>query len=487
MHKLRNCEAIEVMKKVIFFVLLISLFTSGNTIQGQSNHICRPGFAYEISLSANWGKGLPVVNQIIPYSSAELAGLKYGDIIEMIDAVPTSGLTQEELMQLINPVDKNEIMLTVRSIGDSTRELRVRKDCKRTNTITEDQLAIAFNMYSLETTSERQFVCPFKITSTADAVDFGKFRTYAFSPVDQSNVALENAINEAIGKELTDKGMIYDAEQPDILIQTYYFFDRNPNFRGTNPLVVEKESLFRYDITYNRMVKVPFLNYQTAESEAEYLLQFGFRLIDQQDIRGRILWECEANELLENSYRLEDYVRIHVPLMCMQYPYVIFTRNVPYTVSKKSYNYTGIQYDINQLELVAEVDRNSPAYAAGIQVNDVIERIGRHRMDRTAEEFTASYKRFILSTMEYRDPKTQFTDANGFQHCMFWDTFKYAQVANTLQKNNAQAPFSYLYYFTPYVNPSGNNACVFHIKRGKEKKEITIRPTIRTDVAIEIK
>lgn len=474
------------MKRILQFVLCLSIFLSAH-VHSQNNYICRPGFSFEISQSANWGKGYPVVTQIIPYSSAELAGLKYGDIIDQIDAVPTLGLSGDELTQLINPIDKNEITLTVRSINNPARDLRIRKDCKRSNTITEDQLALAFNMYSLETTSERQFICPFKLTATADPVDFRNFQTYAFAAVDPNNLALENAINDLIGKELMEKGMTPDAERPDILIQTYYFFDRNPNYKGPNPLVVEKETLYRYDKTYNQMVKVPFLNYQTAESEAEYLLQFGFRLVDQRDMVGRVLWECEANELLESSFRLEDYVRIHIPLMCMQYPYVKYTRNIPYTVNKKSYNYTGIQYNIEQLQQVVEVDRNSPAYAAGIQANDIIERIGRHRMDRTAEEFTQAYKRFILNTMEYRDQKTQFTDANGFAHCFLWDTFKYAQVANTLQKSSAQAPFSYLYYFTPYVNPSGNNACVFHIKRGKDKKEITIRPTVRTEVTIDIK
>ena len=67
----------------------------------------------------------------------------------------------------------------------------------------------------------------------------------------------------------------------------------------------------------------PFLNPTAAETEAEYLLQFGFRLIDQRDVPGRILWECEANELLEDSYRLDEYARIHAPLMCMQYPYQV--------------------------------------------------------------------------------------------------------------------------------------------------------------------
>ena len=47
--------------------------------------------------------------------------------------------------------------------------------------------------------------------------------------------------------------------------------------------------------------------------------------------------------------------------------------------------------------------------------------------------------------------------------------------------------FSYLYYFAPYINPSGNNACTFNIKRGKTKLEVIIRPTIRSEVTVEIK
>ena len=44
-----------------------------------------------------------------------------------------------------------------------------------------------------------------------------------------------------------------------------------------------------------------------------------------------------------------------------------------------------------------------------------------------------------------------------------------------------------LYYFAPYINPSGNNACTFNIKRGKTKLEVIIRPTIRSEVTVEIK
>ena len=226
---------------------------------------------------------------------------------------------------------------------------------------------------------------------------------------------------------------------------------------------------------------------RAAEAEAEYLLQFGIRIIDQKDIPGRVLWECEANELLEDSYRLDEYARVHVPLMCMQYPYTKYGRNVPFKVSKKTYNYTGISYDIDKLDQVVDVDRNSPAYAAGIRPRDIIEKIGRHKMDHSAEEFSSAYKRFITNTMQYRDPKTMFTDANGFKYCMFWDVFKYPQIADASQSSDYLPAFSYLYYFAPYINPSGNNACTFNIKRGKTKLEVIIRPTIRSEVTVEIK
>lgn len=475
------------MKKILFTTLLIAISVAAFA-QSRNNSICRIGFSYEISQSPNWGLGQPIIKNIIPYSSAELSGLKQGDIIEAIDNVPVSSVTLLEIQELLNPIDKNEVILTVRTISSpDTKQVRVKKECKKSNTITEDQLASAFNMYSLETTSEREFVCPFKTTSTADPVDFCRFQTFAFSPFESGNERLEIAINNYIRKELTSKGMVEEVgANPDIRVETFYFFDKNPNFRGANKLLTEKEMIYRYDLSHSRMEQLPFLNPLSSESEAEYLLQLGIRLVDQRDIPGRVLWECESNELLDGSYRLDDYARIHIPLMCMQYPYVKYTRNVPYLVSRKSYNYTGIQYDIDRMELVADIDRNSPAYAAGVRTGDIIERIGRHKMDKTTEEYTAAYKRFITNTMKFRDQQTQFTDANGFRFCMLWDTFKYTQIASAMQQAGNLAAFSYLYYFTPYVNPSGNNACEFHIRRGKEKSNITIRPTIRTEMTIEI-
>ncbi|OAV70224.1 hypothetical protein Barb4_01498 [Bacteroidales bacterium Barb4] len=470
-----------IVSAVLFFVSAACFAQNGGNI------ICRLGFVYEISRSANWGMGKPVVGHVVPYSSAELAGIVQGDVIEAIDGIPAASVSEGEIAQLLNLAENNEVLLTVRSLGTQERQARVRKECKRVNVISEDQLASAFNMYSLETTAERQFACPFKVTVTTDSVDFGNFFTYIIPPSNRDDREQAAVVNNYLDKELTRKGLTATANNPDILVQTSFFLNRNPNFKGTNRLLIDKPQIFRYDFSRNGMEAVPFLSPLTVESEAEYILQLRIRLIDQKLVPGRILWECEANELLDGPYRIEDYARIHVPLMCVQYPYVKFTRNIPFTVGKKSYNYTGIQYDIDRMERIASVDRNSPAYAAGVRAGDVIERIGNQRMNHTAEEFSAAYKRFITQTMKYRDPKTLFTDANGFKRCMYWDTSKYAEVSDAVDEAAFISAFSYLYSFTPYMNQSGNNVCVFRIKRGREKMDVTIRPIVRSEITVELK
>ncbi|GHT29782.1 hypothetical protein AGMMS49574_07490 [Bacteroidia bacterium] len=474
------------MKHFILSVLLLAVFAVN--MEGQNPTICRLGFTYDISQSSHWGKGKPVVTKVFPYSSAEMAGVKVYDIIDAIEDIPVSELAVNDIPTLLNPAGKNSVVLTMTNLTDSAKRVSINKDCKRSDAITEDQLASAFSMYSVESTSERVFTCPFKTTVISDPVNFLRYKTFAFGPIDENNRKLEEAINAAIEKEFRKKGLTYNALNPDMIVETFYFYNKNPNFKGVSLVRVDNnQSAYRYDFMLNRIEKFPFLDNTVAESEAEYLLQLGVRLKDNRNGTGRILWECEANELMNGPFRLENYAQSHIPLMCMQYPYSKYTRNVQFLVSQKSYNYTGISYDVNHLEQVMDVDLNSPAHIAGLRVRDVIERIDTQPMNHTTEEYTAAYKQFITNTMSLRDPNTVFTDANGFKFCMFWDKFKYTQVADAIQSPRNMAIFGYLYKFAPYVSPSGNNACTFYIKRGKEKKEVVIRPTIHSEMTIEIK
>ena len=477
---------IRPLKKISYSLLLLWMASSAWAQKGKENaQVCRTGLTYEISQKANWGKGRPVVTQVIPYSSAERAGVQPNDIIEQIDGIPTVELTADDLAILLNPATRPDMVLTLQSAQGATRTVRVVKECKPVDAITEAQLAMAFNMYSLETTCTRTFTCPFVYTATTDTVNFAQFRTFSFAEVDENNQELEMDLNRIIEREMVKKGYERNLQAPDMLVQTFYFFDKNPDYVGPNPIKL-KEPVYRYNANRNRMEEVPFLELGASSSEAPYVLQLGFRLIDQKLQPGRVLWECEANEMLEEAFGLKEYAQMHIPLMCTQFPYLRSRKNVRFIVTQCTYNYTGINYDMNKLSNVVAIDKGSPAYEAGIQAGDVVEGIEGLSTDYTIDEFTAAYRQFIMNTMAYRDASTRFTDANGFDRCMYWDTFKYPEVNKAIQNANNLTAFAYLYYFAPYVNPTSNNAITFYVKQGKERRKIIIRPTIRSSVSLTV-
>jgi hypothetical protein len=164
-----------------------------------------------------------------------------------------------------------------------------------------------------------------------------------------------------------------------------------------------------------------------------------------------------------------------------------YHRNAQFILTKKAYNYTGINYGIYQLNEVVDVDPRSPAFEAGIRPHDVIEKIENKRMDHSVGEFTAAYHQFISNMLKYRDPKSRFTDANGFQECMYWDLSKEAQISKAFNddKHNMTA-FSYLYFFEPYINRSGNSSCIFDLRRNGEKLQFVLRPIFRSERTIEL-
>jgi hypothetical protein len=479
-------NSLKEMRKIILATIFANILMAVPAQQSEMR--CRLGFSYEFSNNKNWGENKPVIMKIYPDSPAEKAGVRQNDIIEKINNLKVEDITMDDVDSLLTATEDSHIVLTVRNFSDSARAIPLTKECYSNKSLNESQLAVAFSMYSVEDTHDRLFVCPFVTTETENAVDFSKFKTFDFTVTeeDKSTSAIETTIKETLKTVLTKKGVNVNALSPDIMIHTYYSFNKNPNFRKKTKVTEEQAPVFRYDITRDKVVKFPFYPSSTPESEAEYILQLGIRFIDQSLVPGRIFWECESNELMNAPYSLEEYAAIHIPLMCMQFPYVKYSRNVQFILTKKAYNYTGINYNINRINEVVSIDPDSPAAKAGILPNDIIEKIDDKRMDYTAPEFTAAYRQFITNTLKYRDEGTRFTDANGFAGRMFWDKFKYNQIAKDFAKDNNLTAFSYLYAFQPFINPARSTSCTFDIRRGDSRIRIVVRPVFYSEKTIEL-
>ena len=466
----------------IFLVILVTRFFMTLSAQEVA---CRYGFSYDISNNPHWGKDKPVITSVNPNSPAARAGIKPFDIIEAVDGVPITENVLDDIYLFLNPADKEIVELTIKNVVEEASKVKIKKECKSIYSLSEEQLAAAFAMYAVEDNHERLFTCPFVTNQTDDAVDFAVFKSFYFINENDGQPELAKKINEIIRKELMNRGLQFDPVRPDLSIQIYYSFTKNPNFK---PKAVKNEvdAIYRYDMTRDRITKFPFLPPTTIETEAEYILKLGFRLEDCKLVKGRIIWECEVNELMYDSFALDDYAFVHIPLMIMQYPYIKYGRNVQFRLSKKKYNYTGINYNIDDIAGIASVDPFSPAANAGIKPFDRLDAIEDKRMNRTSKQFTAAYHQFLVTTLKYKDFSSRFTDANGFPDCMYWDPLKYPLIVKEFDNKKNLTAFSYLFNYAPYINPTGNTTCTFKLKRGKEKLEFIIRPEIRSDITVVV-
>ncbi|MDR3339226.1 MAG: DUF4136 domain-containing protein [Candidatus Symbiothrix sp.] len=466
------------MKKIVFFLAFLHFCFASFSQQKETGIICRSGFTFEISQQKNWGYAKPVVLAVLPNTSAEATGLHVNDIIESINGESTEGKDYTTIFSWLQASGNGQILINISNLKERNKAMQLRFYCSSGNTITEKDLTEVYAFYSLENAQSRSFACPFK-TTVSRHVDLRNYKTFGFSEPDAKNLQLENAIQVAVQKCLEQKGLVYAAKDPDILMESYYTYQKNPNYRSAGNLKkFPIES--RYNMNTKRMENLPiYYNPLIHSNQAAYFLKLNILLIDPNNRdNDRVIWECEANELLQSDYPIEDYADFHIPLMFMQYPYLKSADQAKFFYSHYRYNYTGIGYNMDNLKEIIHVNRATPAEKAGILTGDVIEKINDIKFNNNAKSADSKYKQFILNTMPFRDEKTQFTNAEGFTKCMYWNPLNYVRISDAIKKTEFSSVFSYLFYFEPYINLSGSNIVSFDIVRGKQKLTIKVKPVI---------
>jgi hypothetical protein len=452
---------------------------------------CRYGFSYEISNNPHWGKDKIVITSVYPKSPAERAGIKPFDIIEAIGNVYITDSILDDIEPFLNPKGIEIAELTIKNFNSDNKKVKIKKECYSAYGISEEQLASAFAMYAVEDNQERFFTCPYITINTQDPVDYSVFKSFAFFGDVDNQPDLAKKIMGYIKKELIAKGLKYNENDPDLILQFSYSFNKNPHYRPSPSRVapnknINKNYAYRYDITKDKISEFPFLTPGTIEAEAAYTLKFGLKLEDKKIKEGRIIWECESTELLNETYSVLEFAAVNIPLMFLQFPYTKYGHNVQFRLSRKKFNYTGIRYNIENISEVESVDAYSPAAKSGVHPHDIIDEINDKELNKTSQQLSARYRDFIKKTMKLRDPRTQFRDANGFPDCMNWDVLKYSKVMKEFDKKKNLTVFSYLFSYKPFISPSKNANCAIRLHRGKEKLEFIFAPEIRISNTITI-
>lgn len=467
---------------LLFCGMLLSCFA-------QNSHICKYGFEFEISNQRSWGYGKPVVLSVTPNSSAAESGVRVNDIIEAMNGQSTFGIPIEDLFSHLDYSNKQAVTLTLNNLKEGKRNVVVTNTCQMANVISERDLAEAYAFYSLEDVQSRKFSCPFKINANPN-VDLLAYRTFAFAKSNSNDQALDGKINGEIRTALTQIGLTYKESNPDLLIYTNYTYTPNPNYRGASSENLPQET--RYNMTTKQWVTLPiYYNPLVHSHNAEYFLKLGIQLLDTKKstpTQPVMVWEIEATEMLKSRYSLESYAEIHIPLMFMTYPFSRYKDEVTYHYNKVSYNYTGIEYNMDNLQEILNVVPGSPAAEAGLRVEDIVDMINGIKLEKKSQKSADKYKQFIYKTMPLRNPKTLFTNAEGFTRCMYWDQLKNVQISETFKKEEYATAYSYLFYYRPYVNLSETNLVTFYIRRlGNERLSYRVKPVIKTEESFEVR
>lgn len=476
------------MKKISLILLFISTILSGINAQSKSR-LCDFGITFEISNNASWGYGEPVILSVEPFSPASKAGLQVGDIIMEVNGTATYLRNYPTIANWLLDASTSDIKLTIRNVDTYFKEYTIQRDCKSVNALSEFHLADAYAFYSLEDTNERAFSLPLKIEPNPN-VDFSDYHTFDFLPEETSVPDIDNYINSQIEKALISRGLVRSSQDPDIIVQTYYSYQPNTKYNASS----RNKSLYswRYDSDSQEMIKLPILSADdtNAEAKGQYILELGVRFFDRKHIskeKMTQIWDARSREFLTEDYDIQEYARLHAPLLLMQFPYSSAKTSAKYVVSKKGFNYTGMNFDSKDIAKITDVDINSPAYEAGVRAGDRVLKIGNTPFAYSNKDMENGYKRFIVESMPLRNPKTRFIDAKGFPDCMYWSLNRYPEVAELFTKQSIYTPcFSYLYAFNKYVSGANPPRTLdVEVMSQGQKKLLKVTPQVQRSIVIQ--
>ncbi|WP_165043094.1 PDZ domain-containing protein [Dysgonomonas sp. ZJ709] len=467
----------------LFFVAsLLSLGAQGY------DKSCYYGITFVVSENPSWGYGELVITGVEPNSPAEKSGIKVDDIIMEINGKATYLRDNQTIANWLFNVYDPVVTFTIRNLNTYFKEYTLNRRCIALNSVNEKELSDIFSFYSLENTNQRAFTLPLRVEPNAE-VDYADYHTYDFQR-DDNPTAVDLQITALLEKTLQARGLVRDTKDPEIIIQAYYNYDSNPQYTGleNNPSITSK--VWRFDSDKKEMVQLPILdpNEYNIQAKGQYLAEFGFSFYDRKYIdetRLTQIWDCSIKDYLSTKYSFEEYLKLHIPLMFMEYPYVTAKTEVKYVVDFNGYNYTGMYFNADDLTTVSDVDEGSPAFAAGIRAGYVIKKINNKKFQHTKEKLSEGYKRFIDVTTIYRDQTTRFTNADGYADCMFWNPAFYGDIAKEFNKSSNLTNFSYLYDFEKYVNPNPSDRITIEAWDGMQTRIFQVTPTIRRSVVVK--
>lgn len=465
----------NLVKKLSMLVVGVSLSSGLSWADGLS---CRHGLSWTISQNPAWGFGRPVVTRVLPYSAAEEAGFKAGDIIERIDGYATERLSPEQIIVLLQSTSKLHTLQTS-NLNALHKKHILAYHCKPSGSLSERELAELFSLYSTEDASLEYVTYPYNY-SYSTSFPLLSLQTYAFA---RPSFAGEDQLNELIDEALKAKGLTPSAAS-DIVISTRYRIDTldTDNDREVTGSVMAYDMSWRYDARAKELKPYPIYSQdKVGVSAAKYLMTLEVRMQSRQS--REIIWRCEAKDYLSEYLSVEDYAEQAIPTMLIGFPYAMQMNAPRLALRTLRYNYTGIIYDQRRLNKIIDIEDASPAMKAGLRPSDVILSINGLPIEGiTPDEYLAQYFRTAEKLDRYRDRNLPALRSLVSQiPVSYWLVGRYNDIASVLGQAKSAAAFSYLFGFRAYTPAKEGKAIIYEVQRNRETYYVPIIPERRNE------
>lgn len=461
------------------FSLVNPLF--GQKLSSSSSLYSVIGLEYQRIENSTTHSNRPLILTIVPYSPADKAGLKVGDIIESINGKSTTSLKDGEINSIFQATtsSKNGITLEVSNFGYNSISRTLYPQMLYRNQISEESLVDAFAFYSLEDASARKIIYPFTTTGDSDT-SYENLHYFSFTPsASQASTSDNASIVKMLASEFQKKGLVSDDSKAQIYIDYYYTIAHNPHYKEGVKASDAQKSSFRYNFATHSLQRFPLLNVGGSRDIAPFILTFGITIFDATQA-NLVIWNSEAVEFLTDEIPIVDYVQMAIPAMLMQFPLVRYNSNMQLKAVDKNFYYTGVIFDTGDMSRISQVLKDSPAEKAGLRSGDFIIAINGKSMNN-ATELTKAYQDFVKESIYYRDETTMFTDYKGIRGCRYWDKEDYDKVRKLFNKKKFKTVFSYLFAFRPYISSESESfgKIYFDINRGGVPQTIVVSPELR--------
>lgn len=465
-----------------FALALLFICTLGQiSLWGQSTPLCLSGLHWRLtSPSSTWGKGHPVVEAVRPYSMAERAGLRVGDLILYIGDVETSRLSPSQISALLE--QSSPQLITFRRLNGQTLKGVLGKECKHRSEINERELAELFSLYSLEDSSLESSIYPFVYQSSLD-LSQGDIHTFSFAPSSVSSLVTDSKLNALIRTALVARGLQEVQTQGDLIVSTYYSLQHTglPQAEGR-----EYAFGWRFDPQAQNFIPVPIVTgTQSLQALAQYKLTLGITL--QKRRTPSQVWQVESNEYLSEGMSIESYAQLSIPIMLHRFPSTTSTTaGLSYSIQTLRYFYTGLTYSKSTLSQIVDVAQGSPAWRAGLRPGDKVRAINgiRIRKEQT-EDILEDYFSLMEQTDRHRmHPQSMQGSAQSQLKSRYWKPEQYPTIAYAISRGRSEAAFSYVFAFRPYISSEAVEQLVFEIERRDQRHTVLVAPILRDETTI---